>query len=181
MFVMALHGPRGAGKDTVAERLVTHHGFEQLAFADPIRAMVMAAFDLPESALLDPREKESPHPALLGLTPRQALQRLGEGACQSFGERVWVERLHRRAVTLRDGGCQRLVISDLRKPIELDYVRGWPANRVIGLMRPGTHFLNDHATEVGLELRHIDRWILNDRGPGELIDRVDYLIEELIG
>ncbi len=45
--IIALTGYAGTGKDTVADILATHCGFRKLAFADPLRGEVAAAFDLP--------------------------------------------------------------------------------------------------------------------------------------
>lgn len=41
--VLALAGPRGSGKSTIAQRLVDHHGFERLAFSDVLREIAMLA------------------------------------------------------------------------------------------------------------------------------------------
>lgn len=64
--LVALTGPAGAGKDTVADYLVNHGGFIKLAFADPLRAEVTEAFDLYErqDILTNRAAKEAPHHAL---------------------------------------------------------------------------------------------------------------------
>ena len=38
-MLIALFGPPGAGKDTVAKRLVEQHGFVRIAFADKVREL----------------------------------------------------------------------------------------------------------------------------------------------
>jgi len=62
MIVIGLTGLAGAGKDTVADVLVTHAGFTKLAFADRLRLEVAGAFALGDRAgLLSDREgKEQP-------------------------------------------------------------------------------------------------------------------------
>lgn len=41
--MVALAGPRGSGKSTIAKHLVDEHGFEQLAFSDVLREIAMLA------------------------------------------------------------------------------------------------------------------------------------------
>lgn len=64
--IIALTGAAGAGKDTVADILVTHARFTKIAFADALRLEVAAAFNLGGNAsLLAARHtKELPQPEL---------------------------------------------------------------------------------------------------------------------
>jgi len=41
--IVALAGPRGSGKSTIAQHLVNDHGFERLAFSDVLREIAMLA------------------------------------------------------------------------------------------------------------------------------------------
>ena len=41
--MLALAGPRGSGKSTIAQHLVDDHGFERLAFSDVLREIAMLA------------------------------------------------------------------------------------------------------------------------------------------
>lgn len=65
-IIIALTGLAGAGKDTVADTLVTHAGFTKIAFADALRTEVAAAFRLGDryGILSDRAGKEQPHEAL---------------------------------------------------------------------------------------------------------------------
>lgn len=67
-IIIALTGLAGAGKDTVADTLVTHAGFRKLAFADALRLEVAGAFRMGghEHILSDRLNKERPQ-ALLAL------------------------------------------------------------------------------------------------------------------
>lgn len=62
--IIGLAGPAGCGKDTVAQLLVTHMGFSQLAFADPLREEICQAFGVDLSMLTEREAKESPIEAL---------------------------------------------------------------------------------------------------------------------
>lgn len=60
-IIIGLTGLAGAGKDTVADALVTHAGFVKLAFADELRLQVLHAFARADAALLANRDtKETP-------------------------------------------------------------------------------------------------------------------------
>lgn len=61
-IVIALTGFAGAGKDTVADALVTHAGFRKVAFADALRLEVAGGYRLGDRAhiLTDRATKETP-------------------------------------------------------------------------------------------------------------------------
>ena len=65
-IIIGLTGLAGAGKDTVADTLVTHAGFSKIAFADALRLEVAGAFNLggDMSILTDRATKEVPTNAL---------------------------------------------------------------------------------------------------------------------
>lgn len=62
-ITIGLTGLAGAGKDTVADTLVTHAGFSKIAFADALRAEVAHAFQLGDrfGILSDRATKEQPN------------------------------------------------------------------------------------------------------------------------
>ena len=65
-IIIGLTGLAGAGKDTVADTLVTHAGFRKIAFADALRLEVAGAFNLGDQMgiLTDRETKEQPCNAL---------------------------------------------------------------------------------------------------------------------
>lgn len=62
-IIIGLTGLAGAGKDTVADTLVTHAGFRKIAFADALRLEVAHAFGLGDryGILSDRTTKEQPN------------------------------------------------------------------------------------------------------------------------
>jgi hypothetical protein len=52
--ILGLSGDAGAGKDTVADALVAHHGFVKIALADPLKRFLMATFDFSKETLWGP-------------------------------------------------------------------------------------------------------------------------------
>lgn len=62
--ILGLTGFAGAGKDTVADLLVTHARFRKMAFADALRAEVADGFGVLVSDLAEPSLKSRPSAAL---------------------------------------------------------------------------------------------------------------------
>jgi hypothetical protein len=58
--LIALCGFAGAGKDTVADLLVTHAGFRKLAFADALKAELELAFNVEPAVFIRPEYKSQP-------------------------------------------------------------------------------------------------------------------------
>ncbi|MEU9859193.1 hypothetical protein AB0E19_38720, partial [Streptomyces sp. NPDC047974] len=77
MKIIGITGRARSGKDTLAEFLVSDHGFVKLSFAAPIRAFVADITGLPVSAMEDGPLKEEPLDWLNGQTPRRLMQTVG--------------------------------------------------------------------------------------------------------
>lgn len=60
MFVLALSGWKGSGKDMVGDYLIGNHGFTRVSFADPLKEMVAEEYNIPLSYMYDPAFKERP-------------------------------------------------------------------------------------------------------------------------
>ncbi|MBB3642581.1 deoxynucleotide monophosphate kinase family protein [Variovorax atrisoli] len=64
IHILGLTGYAGAGKDTVADLLVTHARFRKMAFADALRAEIAEGFGLVPDDLARPHTKNTPTAAL---------------------------------------------------------------------------------------------------------------------
>jgi dephospho-CoA kinase len=96
--VVALAGPRGCGKSTIAQHLVEQHGFERLAFSDVLREIAMLAG--PER-----------------VNDRQYLSDLGQ-VLRSYDPQFLLKAMQEK---LNRG--TKVVIEDIRFPQELDFSR----------------------------------------------------------
>lgn len=89
MQVIGLHGPARAGKDTIADYLVSQYGFLKFAFSDALYREVAAAYGLPDESLLrDAATKEA-------TTERLSLDRCND--------REFVERARNAVVEAHQG------------------------------------------------------------------------------
>lgn len=197
-MIIGIVGRKGAGKDTIGERLVEQHGFKRVAFADPVKWIARSLFPtLTHEQCWGPiAVKEAFDPAL-GATPRQLLQLIGtevgrQGqldvlvpfgvpalhvivALERFhvapGPTAWIDALARN---LQLGVSH--VVTDVRFPNEAEAVRKY--GLVVRVTRPGfdTGVRNDHASETEVDACAYDMEILNSGTLEDLHAKVDALV-----
>jgi len=160
---ICLAGVSGAGKDTVGGLLIRHHGFERVAIADPMKALLMTLFQLsPDQLWGEGRNSVDPR---LGKTPRELYQRFGQ-TCVELDPEVWLRPFRLRVESLLEAGGT-VVCTDLRTASE------WKVARALGATlwlvdRPGAGApggMAAHATEreaAGADRSRFDAVILND-------------------
>lgn len=176
-MLIGLYGYPGVGKDAVASILVDHYDWVRVAFADPMKEMLLA---------LDPIcfwDGEYQYERLSALVRvfgsldeakrrikdiRTYLQKLGkEGGRDVLGENVWVDAAMRRVDAAYDEG-KNIVITDVRFPNELDRIV-LAGGTIVRVDRPGYKQLNDHASEQYYDTFVPDYILHNDGDLGELL------------
>lgn len=186
-FLIGLAGAAGAGKDTVADWLVAHHGFERHAFADPMKAMLEALFaelGIDHAHLHERGLKEMPLPGL-HVSARHLMQTLGtEWGRAHLGANWWVKCTELmlglndlpRSAPVHD----RIVITDVRFPEEASWIRSH-GGVIVRVQRAGATPipLATHASET--QYIRADRILQNDGSLADLHDRVDLLAASLLG
>lgn len=127
-LLIGLSGAAGSGKSTAAEYLTEEYGYRRLRFAAPLKdAMrrILRAACLDNHTIermIEGDMKETPHPALMGKTPRHAMQTLGtEWGRNCLHGDFWVN-LTQYAIQSMPAGT-RIVIEDVRFDNEAAMVR----------------------------------------------------------
>jgi hypothetical protein len=140
---VGLSGYSRSGKDTVASFLVAEYGYRQIAFADRLRALVVALFpsiaEIVNGAGGDwEKAKENPE-------VKRVLQGVGEAVRKNVGPDVWVVAA---LSPIRDD--ELVVVSDARYLNEADAIvsRG---GTLLRIERPGTKPFNNHVSETALD------------------------------
>lgn len=175
-MIVGIMGPSGAGKDTLADRLVDKFNFLKLSFADPLKRVCKEIYDFSDTQLWGPSEERNKPdlryaiPGKGHLSPRVALQMLGTEWGRACYPNTWVDYalrmadrvLHEDCVyTQKDGlqqaGFRRLlmkrptgiVIPDVRFKNELERIHS-KGGTVIRLRRNGADGdvgIKGHASE----------------------------------
>lgn len=174
--VLGLTGYSGSGKDQIGRVLVHAYGFERMAFADPIREVLLQTNPDIEDAvrtgtLILPGKKYCLRDivAMKGWgyakslpEVRGMLQRLGEAGRGALGQGVWLEALFGR---LRPG--RKYVITDVRYYNEFARILH-EGGSVVRVVRPGVGPVNDHASETALDGREMPE-VLNSGTIDDLV------------
>lgn len=140
-MIIGITGYAGVGKDTLADLLVEHQGFEKRSFAEPLKAFY----------LLIGRERDLAHIELVGMDKakrvlpsiREDLQKIGTAAREVFGENFWIDLSMPKADA-------NVVFADVRYPNEADAIRK-AGGKIIRLKRSKIKPVNQHSSELMLD------------------------------
>ena len=161
--VVGLAGYARSGKDTAADYLVEHYGYEKVSFSTPMKEAMyrlnprITVNELQNTALrvgIDVYGWEG----LKDRSPdiRGLLQRFGtEVGREMFGEDFWVDYALNSIV---DG--TKVVIADVRYPNEANAIKAL-GGKVFRVERDGVGPANDHASENALEGYEFDGTLYN--------------------
>jgi dephospho-CoA kinase len=177
-MLIGLAGNAGVGKDTAAGYLRAAHGFRQIAFADPIRAMLLAALPSLEPKDFEHGRKEEILPGL-DKSPRQLMQSLGtEWGRTLVHPEIWVQLAQDTVLSEHVNLGRALVISDVRAENEAAMIRKY-RGVVVHLHRKAAARVSAHSSEAGISVHPRDHVIHNDGRPEDLFEALDVLVENL--
>lgn len=191
MLIVALTGPKGAGKDTVADVLVNHYMIQQrrvkrLAFADPIKKVIQHIFDLDPSSnkQYDDFKRTTLHfntpnsitrdQRLSQVSARHVVREIGM-LMRSYDEKqfnAYVED-HFKGASDQDV----FIVTDLRFDNEYVLLRKWGA-KIVRIERPGYEY-DGHITERGFDDKLVDFTISNIGSLQELTHSIYNLINNI--
>jgi hypothetical protein len=155
--IIGLTGYAQSGKDTVANILVEKYGYQRVAFADPIRALLYET---------NPMLKEGYR--VQGLVDvygwdkvkvdypeaRRLLQDLGVGARKVFGDDFWIKQ------ALKNVDYGNYVITDVRFRNEATAIWSMPGT-IWRVIRPGVTAVNAHVSETQMDDYPVDQTFVN--------------------
>lgn len=186
-LIIALTGEAHAGKDTVADRLVSQHGFARIALADEVRRAALAMDPWIMTDDQDSGRRLSAVVEALGWDEakkikevRRTLQRTGtEGGWQIHGTDLWTALADRKIAAL--DAQTPVVITDARMPHEQPWLDEIHAVGVEIIRPDNPHRLQGETAQHLSEQGGIraDRTVLNDTTIDELNLRVDALVAQL--
>lgn len=187
-MIVGLIGHARSGKDTVANRLVTDHGYARVAFADLLREVLLDAdpyvdacvdndyevlpFTLSEVVdTLGWEEAKSVNPEV-----RRIMQNFGQ-AIREVEPNFWLRAGMRKALEFEGRGTP-VVISDVRYRNEALAIRSH-GGVLVRVTRPGFDGANGHVSEHELDDFVADHTINNNGTLPSLIHAVDWLAHDL--
>jgi dephospho-CoA kinase len=171
-MIIGLSGFAQSGKDTVAERLVTEHGFQRIAFADPIRELLYGMNPkVNGTSLIDLVDEYGWDIAKKHHEVRELLQSLGYSARRVLGDDVWV------AAALRKmwDKSENYVIADVRFLNEAGTIKVLKG-KVWRVERPGVDAVNEHISEWEMNAYAFDETLGNDG----TVEQLNFLVDKLV-
>lgn len=172
------------GKDEATKILVENLGFERVSLADKVRQGI---YNINPYVLIYPNEPNYDTlnkkfidvlsgNLVLRLQPivdyigwdeakkikevRRLLQYYGtEGARYIFGDTIWMDTADKY---IENKNINKVAVSDIRFPNELEWIRSKPNNLIIKIKRKGVGPVNSHSSDLGIEDNLCDIVINND-------------------
>lgn len=190
MRVIAIHGLKGTGKDTVGKHLAAQYGYTSVAMAAKLKTflelmnpLVYGINGTPQrlNHLLRFRCTGWDEAKRRHVGVRSLLKSAGESMKYIFGEDIWVSELLRSIELYNQQQwphVERLVITDLRFPVELKKLREAFGEDLmtVKILRAG-HLPDGHSSEAGLPNELFDFILANDSTLDDLYDAVDLMME----
>jgi hypothetical protein len=113
--IIGLAGRAGSGKSTCARFLVEKYGAREFSFAEPLKRLAQDVFGFTDAQVFGSQaDKEAIDPRW-GISPREALIRLGNSARERVDPYIWLNACLR---LIHTSGAPLAVVSDVRYPNE---------------------------------------------------------------
>jgi len=178
MILIGICGKKYAGKDTMADYLVQHYGFQKKSFAGPLKEACRHLFLFSDAQCHNPRYKDVVDPRW-NLSPRQAFQLVGtDWVRNQFHKNFWVERM-RYELDAMDKNA-RIVIPDVRFENEKNVVLEW-GGHVCGIDRAHGHPRDFHESETHMDSFFDSLYLLeNKRSVDDFYQKIDTYLNNIV-
>ena len=182
-MIIAFLGRAGSGKSTAAKHLVEKYGATRYSIARGLKEMAKDLYGFTDEQVYGTQEQKETVEPRWGISPRQAMQRLGAAARKHLGEDVWINACVEEIGASDD---PRVVIDDVRHLNEVELLRVMLGANVIKLVCPDAPECPNaqHASEAQVDMvedRYLDEIIESPRTPGsvDLIRKLDECMQGL--
>ena len=173
-MIIGLSGYARSGKDTIAGLLLGLHGYERVAFAEPIKKLlceINPTINDFTSTLNRVVEQRGWEDAKNSSEVRRMLQNLGMSMRNMFGDDIWVTEAFKNLDTSKN-----LVFTDVRFPNEAAKIK--EANgQIWKILRPGYAPVNDHPSESAMDYWKYDKILVNNSGLDGLKSQIDGILK----
>ena len=175
-----LMGTKGSGKDTSVAHLRANPRIACYALADPLKQVTRDLFQMTDSQMNDPNEKEIIDPRWKR-SPRELLQWLGTDCIRNqIDSEFWLKRFvlwYDNVV--RKGGVDAIFITDIRFKNEAEMV--WRlGGKVVRVVREGDDAPTDpttkHVSETQLDTVVPDMFMRNDKTVEALQQKINDML-----
>ena len=180
--IIALTGPKGSGKDTVAQMIARQYeSVITIAFADPIKEVIQDLFDLDKSTIghYDDFKRTTlrynlPGYSELGVSARHVVREIGM-LMRSYDDKQFTDYV---CDAIRSQPDKIWIVTDLRFDNEYMVLKGLGA-KIINIMRP-TYEYDGHITERGFNESLVDFQLMNDGNLEYLKTRVTTVMNNIM-
>ena len=175
-ILVGLTGKSEVGKSLASEHLKRAYSMHRMAFASPLKRM-MIAMGVPEENVWGDK-KEEPLELLCGHSARHAMQTLGTEWGRSMNPNLWTNLFVDEY--LREQR-ERVVVDDLRFDNEASVIQEL-GGIVVEIRRPTleiTGMKYEHASEAGVTIADYAVW--NDGTPWDFREKLDLLMKNVYG
>lgn len=181
-MLIGITGHLEAGKTTLAKEIQNHHpegGILIMAFARPLKDMCRDYFGFKYEELYTSEGKTKLNP-FWDMTPREFMQRLGQGLRDAICPDVWVKLMEQRILEKKNT-YPTIIIDDMRMPNEVNLIhklggitvrvhRPDHAARYVGI--------KNHPSEQELPDDIIDYEVANIGTPTDMYQTLKHMVPE---
>lgn len=193
MKIIALTGPKGSGKDTVATIIQALYGYhydvETIAFADPIKKVVQHVFQLDtnDTRQYDDFKRTNVHywtpnkitrdMVMHEVPGRHVVREIGM-LMREYNVNQFTDYVNNRFNECRLNDNKIFVVTDLRFDNEYMMLKSWNAD-IVKIIRP--QYQHDgHITERGFDDHLVSKILMNDGSVEYLTTRVRTVMDSLL-